>query len=102
MFIPADKIEIPAEKLTDYLLVQKQKNDKSAFLLKLGYTTDNWKELQNDIKSIAANNEAILQQQTVFGDMYEVKGKLKNFGIVTVWLLAIDTEKYRFITLFPA
>jgi hypothetical protein len=102
MFIPADKIEIPAEKLTDYLLVQKQKNDKSAFLFKLGYTKEDWIELQNDIKSIATNNEAILQQQTVFGDMYEVKGKLKSFGIVTVWLLAIDGDRYRFITLFPA
>jgi hypothetical protein len=102
MLIPVEKIEIPAEKLKDYLLVQKEKNDKSAFLLKLGYTKENWNELQDDIKYIATHNEATLQQQTPFGDMYEVKGKLKNFGIITIWLLAVDTEKYKFITLFPA
>jgi len=102
MLIPVDKIEIPEEKLRDYLLVQKEKNDKSAFLFKLGYTKENWSELQNDIKFIATHNEAILQQQTPFGDMYEVTGNLKNFGVITIWLLAIDSEKYKFITLFPA
>ena len=102
MHIPEERIEIAEDKLTDYLLIQKEKNDKSGFLLKLGYTKENWKELQNDIKYIATHNEAVLQQQTPFGDMYEVKGRLKNFGIVTIWLLAVDAEKYKFITLFPA
>jgi len=69
--------------------------------MRLGYTASNWDELVNDIKKIVAENEANLQQQTPFGDMYEVKGDLKNFGIVTIWLLAIDSEHYRFITLFP-
>jgi hypothetical protein len=101
MHIPIDKIEIPPEKITDYLLVLKEKNDKSAFLAQLGYTIENWSLLIDDIKSIVADNEAILQQNTPFGDMYEVKGKLKGFGIITIWLLAIDTEKYKFITLFP-
>ncbi|MEP7171671.1 MAG: DUF6883 domain-containing protein [Bacteroidota bacterium] len=102
MIIPVEKIEIADEKLTDYLLVQKEKNDKSAFLFRLGYTKENWKELQDDIKYIATHNEAVLQLQTPFGNMYEVKGRLKNLSIVTIWLLAIGTEKYKFITLFPA
>ncbi len=42
-----------------------------------------------------------MQQQTPFGDMYEVEGNLKNFGVITIWLPAIDSEHYRFITLFP-
>ncbi len=102
MHIPEERIEIAEEKLTDYLLVQKEKNDKSGFLLKLGYTKENWSDLQNDIKYIATHNEAVLQQQTPFGDIYEVKGSLKNFGIVTIWLLAVDAQKFKFITLFPA
>ena len=102
MRIPKNKVEIEESKITDYLLVQKEKNDKSAFLNKLGYTLQNRNELINDIKEIVANNEAVLQRHTDFGDMYEVKGELKNFGVVTIWLLTLDTEKYRFITLFPA
>ncbi len=101
MIIPAEKIEIPNEKLTDYLLVHKTKNDKSSFLEKLGYTVNNWDELKKDILELATHNEAKLQLHTEFGDMYEIKGKLKNFGIVTIWLLAIDTDKYKFVTLFP-
>jgi len=101
MIISADKIEISDEKVLDYLLVQKEKNDKSAFLLKLGYSIENWNELVTDIKNIASHNNAVLQQHTTFGDMYEVRGKLKNFGVITIWLLAVDNEKFRFITLYP-
>ena len=101
MIIPEEKIEIPEEKITNYLLVQKAKNDKSAFLFKLGYSMEKIKELTEDIKYIATHNEAVLQQQTQFGEMYEVKGKLKNSAVVTIWLLRVDTDKFRFITLFP-
>ncbi len=101
MHIPAEKVEISAEKITDYLLVQKEKNDKSEFLAALGYKIENWIELENDIRALVEINEAYLQRSTPFGDMYEVKGALRNFGVVTIWLLTIDSEKFRFITLFP-
>ena len=101
MHIPAEKVEISAEKITDYLLVQKEKNDKSEFLSKLGYKIENWIELEKDIRTLVEVNEAYLQQTTPFGDMYEVKGELRNFGVVTIWLLTVDSEKFRFITLFP-
>ena len=70
MIIPAEKIEIPEEKITDYLLVQKAKNDKSAFLFKLGYSMETVKELAEDIRNIATRNEAVLHQKTQFGEMY--------------------------------
>lgn len=101
MRIPAEKIEIPAEKITDYLLIKKAKNDKSAFLAQLGYHPENWNDLVNDIRNMVAQNEARLQRSTPFGDLYEVMGSLKAYGVVTIWLLAVDAEKYRFITLYP-
>jgi hypothetical protein len=48
--ITRENIEIPTEKITGYLLVSKEKNDKSAFLANLGYTLNNWSELINDIR----------------------------------------------------
>jgi hypothetical protein len=99
--IPIDHLEIPAGKITQYLLVSKEKNDKSAFLANLGYTINNWGDLVNDIKQLININEAHLQQTTAFGNIYEVKGQLKNLAVVTIWLLATDAENYRFITLFP-
>src|SRR5580698_5895538 len=69
MRIPAEKVEIPAEKITDYLLMQKEKNDKSDFLSKLGYTIQNWKELEQDIRLLVVNNSAHIQRRSPFGDI---------------------------------
>ncbi len=50
MKIKPDQLDIPVEKVTEYLLVKKEKNDKSKFLLSLGYSKENWQELLNDLK----------------------------------------------------
>jgi len=68
----------------------------------LGYFKHNWEELARDIKTIATENEAILQSETSFGKMFEIIGYLKGKGVVTIWLLALGSNKYRFITLFPS
>ena len=52
MQIALEYIEIPAEKITAYLLVAKEKNDKSHFLANLGYTLESWRELEKDIKNL--------------------------------------------------
>jgi len=99
--IPSEKIEIAEEKLLNYLLVKKARNDKSGFLTKLGFTKDNWKELRDEISEIVNENEATLQQETEFGSLYEVKGELRNFGVITIWFAPVHNDKFRFITLFP-
>ena len=101
MHISADNVEIPKGKITEYLLVRKAKNDKSEFLLKLGYSTQNWMELESDIKKLVEENEPYLQSHSPFGDLYEVKGTLRNLEVVTIWLLTVSRDKFKFITLFP-
>ena len=101
MIIPIDKVEIAPEKITGYLLVKKQKNDKSAFLAKLGYTMENWNDLLEDIKKLVTDNNATLQNETQFGSFYQVKGKLRDFSVVTIWLQQNQKENFKFITLFP-
>lgn len=98
MKLAEDQIVIPAEKITAYLLVKKEKNDKSIFLNVLGYSYDNWEELANDIKQIALTNELIFQKRSEFGDLYSIKGRLKNSAVFTVWFQQIAGEVYRFIT----
>lgn len=102
MHIPARKVEISSKKITDYLLARKVKNDKSKFLEQLGYSIENWNELEHDIRLLVERNDAVLQSKTPFGDMYEVKGALKGFRVVTIWLLTVDQERFRFVTLFPS
>ncbi len=101
MKIKADQIQISIEKITKYLLVEKEKNDKSKFLFGLGYSMENWKELLNDIKYLAINNELILQKQSDYGDLHSIRGKLKHKKIITIWLKQINHDVYRFITLYP-
>ncbi len=101
MRLTEDQIIVPAEKITEYLLVRKDKNDKSKFLMSLGYTKNNWQELVNDIKKIALNNELILERSSEFGDLYSIKGQLKTKAIITIWLEKVSHVSYRFITLYP-
>lgn len=54
MKIPDDAI-IPDEKLTQYLLVYKAKNDKSQFLAQAGFTLDNPDQLKAAIQALAAS-----------------------------------------------
>jgi hypothetical protein len=95
-------IIIDSVKITNYLLVPKDKNDKSKFLNELGYTLDNWEILVEDIRNIVLENEAFFQKESPFGgDLYEVKGQLRNFGIITIWLMLDNQNTFRFVTLFP-
>ncbi len=79
----------------------KRKNDKSKFLLSLGYSKENWQELLNDIKNIAVNNDLVLERASEFGNLYSIKGELKNKSIITIWLQQVKKNIYRFITLYP-
>jgi hypothetical protein len=69
MRIESYQIDIPVEKITDYLLVKKEKNDKSKFLLNLGYSQENYQELLNDIRNIALSNDINLERSSEFGDL---------------------------------
>jgi hypothetical protein len=56
------EIIIESAKITHYLLVPKEKNDKSKFLNDLGYTLENWQELEEDIRRIVLENEAVFKK----------------------------------------
>ena len=96
------KIVIEKQKISDYLLVWKQKNDKSKFLNDLGYSLQNWEELKDDIEKIVLENQRIFQNAAPFGgNLYQVNGNLRNFGVITIWLLAENNDTFRFVTLYP-
>jgi hypothetical protein len=97
---------IPAEKLTQYLLVARPKNDKAQFLAQVGFTADNPHELEQAIRLLIINNEAIQDRQDIYGTFYQVTGDLVGpdgiLRVVTVWLLRTVDGQYRFVTLKPA
>jgi hypothetical protein len=104
MKIPSDA-EIASQKLTHYLLVPQAKNDKSKWLANLGFTLENPSHLEQDIRNLLTDNEAIIDREDEYGIFYRVKGQLSGTHgqaiAISIWLYVQATETYRFITLKP-
>ncbi len=105
MKLPENTI-IASEKLISYLLVFKQRNDKSQWLATAGYTLKNWQQLENDLRTQILSGEAVATENTPYGQMYEIVGSLtgtngKSLLICSVWMTELTTNITKFITLFP-
>jgi hypothetical protein len=97
--IPADS-EIARTKLTHYLLVPKEVDDKSKFLAQAGFTQANPDRLESAIRRLIESAEAIYDVRDEYGDFYRVEGQLQGpagaLGVVTIWIIqkSID-EQFR-------
>lgn len=105
MRIPEDLI-IPDHKITQYLLVQKARNDKSKFLAQAGFTQDNPEALKLAIQIQAIIAEAIEQKNNEYGTFYQVENELigangVTLSVVTIWLQRKIDDKFQFVTLKP-
>lgn len=105
MRIPKDAI-IPDDKITRYLLVQKARNDKSKFLAKAGFTTENPEALRAAIQSLLETGEAVEDRNNEYGTLYQVTGELVGINgvtllVVTVWIQRQIDGKFQFVTLKP-
>ena len=105
MKLPANTI-IAQTKLTEYLLKFRREDDKSLFLGSAGYKLDNWPELEKDLRQQILPLEAIQYEQTSYGDKYKLRGTLsgpngKNLHVVTIWMIELQSQQTKFITLFP-
>ena len=105
MKLPSDLVIAP-EKLTQYLLVRRPRNDKSGFLARAGYDLSNWKTLEADIRTLAQAADAEPAGSNPFGDFYLVRGELRgpNAAILkvrTVWIRLAERVEVRFVTLVP-
>ncbi len=105
MRLPVD-VDIPQDKLTRYLLVPRRRNDKAKFLRRAGFTRENPALLENAIRSLVATEEAVEDRKDNYGTFYRVTGVLAgptgDLEVITVWLRATATGRFRFITLKPA
>jgi hypothetical protein len=105
MKIPADAI-IAEAKLTRYLLVFKEVDDKSKFLAQGGFSQDNPADLETALRMLLATADAELDRENQYGRYYQVEGELIGTNgielpITTIWLEDNQTREFRFITLKP-
>ena len=106
MKLPATTL-IASEKLTQYLLLPRKRNDKSSWLAQAGYTLENWQALASDLRLQIMSLEAIPTESTAYGQVYEIRGNLtgpngKTLAVVTIWMTEVATNVTKFITLYPA
>jgi hypothetical protein len=98
-------IIIPEAKLTRYLLVPQDQDDKSKFLARAGFTQENPEGLRQALLDLIANNDAIFDRREHHGKFYRVEGELQGINrvllVVTIWLERADDGSFRFVTLFP-
>ena len=104
MINPSD-IVIPSEKLTEYLLVPRMRNDKSKFLSQAGFTTENPAILEQAIRDLIIRNYAVQERESRYGILYRVSGELVGpsdiLSVVTIWIVLAGDGKFRFVTLKP-
>lgn len=106
MKLPENTI-IASEKLWRYLLVPRPADDKSKFLASAGYTSENWRVLEHDLRQQILSLDAAEVEQTKHGVVYEIRGTLrgpndKTLSVATIWMAELSTGQTKFITLFPA
>lgn len=106
MKLPSDAI-IATAKLTKYLLVWRDADDKSQFLAQAGYGQENWQQLEADLRKQILPLDAVPSDEpNRFGDVYEIRGVLTgvngvNLAVVTIWMVEYETQQTKFITLYP-
>lgn len=88
------------------MLIPQRKNDKSRFLAQAGFTQENPDLLEEAIRQLITENEAITDRQNEYGTFYRVVGDLYGpegvLSTVTGWIQLTNDNHYRFVTLKPA
>lgn len=104
----ADSAAIPPEKIRDYLLSPSHPvgRFKATFFAGLGFTQDQWQELERQIRAHAKSGDIALGSASEYGQKYVVRGELRGptgrtGPIVSVWIVERGDTALRFVTAYP-
>jgi hypothetical protein len=105
MRIPPDAI-ISTSKLVDYLLAPRPWDDKSKYLAQAGFDRRSPKILEQTIRKLADEKEAIEDGTNPYGTFFRVEGSMigpngQSLHVVLIWLQWKLDGTYHFVTLKP-
>ncbi len=105
MKLPADSL-IEPRKVTHYLLVRRDMDDKSGFLRLAGYEPHHASRLVEDIRSLLLV-EAAPTETTEYAEKFAIHGILtgpngRQLRVRSIWARLHTTGEVRFVTLYPA
>lgn len=109
MRIPnADRAVIDPVKLHGYLLSPAHPvgRFKGRFFADLGYTRDDWRRLEADLRAQHLSKEAQRGATSRYGQKYEIRAMLtgpagRSAEVVSVWIVLANEDVPRFVTAYP-
>ncbi len=103
-----DRAEIDERKLREYLLSPSHPvgRFKAAFFARVGFTSNNWRDLESELRRLAIEADAEPAQPSVFGRKYLTLGTLAGPGgaaapVVVVWIIPAGRDTPRLVTVYP-
>jgi hypothetical protein len=103
-----DHAVIEPAKLHDYLLSRSHPvgRFKAAFFQALGYSSEDWRRLDADLRSQHLSKEAVGGESTPYGRKYVIHATLvgptgASAGLVSVWVVRAGEDFARFVTAYP-
>ncbi len=103
-----ERAVIAPDKLTDYLLnvEHKREGTKARLLTQFGYNSDNWQQLEADIRLYHLDRDVDVVKETMYGMRYEIRAPLQTpsgrvLVIRTIWQVDEGTDYPRLLTLYP-
>ena len=104
----AERAVIEPAKIRDYLLSSSHPvgRFKAPFFASLGYTSANWRRLDEDLRDLAISGDAELGKDSPYGQKYEIRATLrgpsgKSAEVLTVWIVLFGGYMPQFVTAFP-
>jgi hypothetical protein len=108
MRLDVESAIIPMEKLRDYLLSRTHPigRYKATFFLNLGYSQDEWKQLELDLRRLLTGNTSEPADVSPYGLKFIVRGSVltpsgRLARVITVWTILSGETAPRFVTAYP-
>ncbi len=76
----AERVVVEPAKIRDYVLSTSHPvgRFKAPFFASLGYTSANWRRLDEDLRDLAISGDAVFGKASQWGQKYEIHGTLKG------------------------
>jgi hypothetical protein len=104
----ADRAVIEPAKLHGYVLSRSHPvgRFKAAFFFTLGYSSENWQQLEVDLRSQHLSQDATPGERSQYGQKYTIRATLVgpsggSADVVSVWVVRAGEEFPRFLTAYP-
>jgi hypothetical protein len=104
----ADRAEIAAEKLRDYLLSSEHPlgRFKARFFSTLGFSAEHWQALESAFRNHHLTRDAESASSSVYGQKFTIRAILtgpsgRSAPVISVWFIRANETVPRFVTAYP-